>query len=181
MRYRNCLLNCYRITLTYFIGHPRNNHDFLSHGVHVVDIELGNSGVQWSAEQVHEVNQFIGSAMGSQISKSNNITKEDSHIIKFLCQNLDNRSLLGKILTALSMDDFSMKIYPFPLQIPDYCLWKKVMECLFCLHLFCVKESNLFHYFFGKNLFKRIIKAVLGRVGTFTSIYRTFFTYPNDW
>ena len=118
--------------------------------------------------------------MGSQISKSNNITKEDSHIIKFFCQNLDNRSLLGKILTALSMDDFSMKIYPFPLQIPDYCLWKKVMECLFCLHLFCVKESNLFHHFFGKNLFKRIIKAVFGRVGTFLFIEHFSLTLMTD-
>ena len=106
MRYRHCLPNCYRITITYFIGHPRNNHDFLSHGVNIVYIKLSNSGVQWSAEQVHEVDQFIWSAMRSQISKSNDITKEDGDIIKFLCQNLDNRSLLNEILAALSMDDF---------------------------------------------------------------------------
>ena len=106
MRCRNCLPNCYRITITYFIGHPRNNHDFLSHGVNIVDIEFSNSGVQWSAKQVHEVNQFIGSAMGSQISKSNNITKEDGDIIKFLCQHLDKKSLLNKNLAALSMNDF---------------------------------------------------------------------------
>ena len=43
---------------TYFVWHPRDDHELVGHGVHVVHLELADPGVQGRVEQVHELNQL---------------------------------------------------------------------------------------------------------------------------
>ena len=44
--------------VTYLVRHARDNHELISHGVHVVHLELADPCVQCRVEQVHELYQL---------------------------------------------------------------------------------------------------------------------------
>ena len=40
------------------VGHPRHHHEVVSHGEHVVHVELGEASIQVGVEKVHELHQL---------------------------------------------------------------------------------------------------------------------------
>ena len=84
-----------------------------------------------------------------QIMESNNISVEYGHTVKAFCWHLENTKLFED---ARIRDIFKWDLFLF--DIPDNCERKKIMESLFCFHLFLIQLLHLFNNFFCKHLGK---------------------------